>query len=55
MSSKALMYAPVIAALAMSALFGMLVLANGTEHSHIVKLQQEIELVDTAHAVSTEF
>ena len=55
MSSKALMYALVIAALAMNALFGMLVWANGTEHSRIVKVQQEIELVGTVHAVPTEF
>lgn len=54
-SSKALMSALVIAALAMGTPFGMLVWANGTEHSRVVNLQQEIELVGTAHAVPTEF
>ncbi len=49
------MYALGIAPVAMSALFGMLVWANGTEHSRIVKLQQEIELVGTVHAMPTEF
>ena len=49
------MSALVIAALAMGTPFGMLVWANGTEHSRVVNLQQEIELVGTAHVVPTEF
>lgn len=49
------MSALVIAALAIGTPFGMLVWATGTEHSRVVNLQQEIELVGTAHAVPTEF
>ncbi len=51
MSSKPLMYVVVIAALALSALFGMMDWANGAKDGHIVKLQERIEFVGTAHAV----